>query len=182
MQEKAPSSKLRAKPGRRTRSLYARLILLNIRTDKKRVAVTVVSIAGCCTLLVAGFTMRSAIIGAIDRQYTDVTTYDARIIYDPAASETAHDEVLAILDSVGAEQMELYYDMIPCSGSDGKLSSCELICGDLSEMDRFYIRRDAATDDLMPTDGEGAFIYSRLSETSNLSPGDSLTARAQRAA
>lgn len=175
MQEKAPSSKLRAKPGRRARSLYARLILLNIRTDKKRVAVTVVSVAGCCTLLVAGFTMRSAIMGAIDRQYTDVTTYDAQIRHDPTASDTARGEILEILDSVGAERTELHYDIIPCSGPDGKLSSCELICGDLAEMDRFFIRRDAATDELLPADGEGCFIYSRLSETTGVSQGDSLT-------
>ncbi|MDO5458490.1 MAG: hypothetical protein Q4F32_02505, partial [Eubacteriales bacterium] len=43
------------------KSLYSRLILRNMRTDSLRVAVTTVSIMGCCLLLVCGFNLKFAI-------------------------------------------------------------------------------------------------------------------------
>ncbi len=42
--------------------LYSRLILRNIRSDLRRVIVTVVSVAGCCALVVVGLTLRLSLI------------------------------------------------------------------------------------------------------------------------
>ena len=100
MQEKAPSVRKKEGGGKKALSLYWRLVLLNMQTDKKRVAVTVASIAGCCALLLAGFSMRSSIIDALNRQFEEVTLFEVRINYDKEVSEPEYTSSNSVIYSV----------------------------------------------------------------------------------
>ncbi|MBQ7153793.1 MAG: FtsX-like permease family protein, partial [Clostridia bacterium] len=72
MQPKAPGVK-KGTGGKRTfLPLYSRLILMNMRTDIKRVIVTIVSIMGCCMLILIGFTLRTAITSTTVRQFDEI--------------------------------------------------------------------------------------------------------------
>lgn len=174
MQEKAPSAKQRARNGKGKLSLYARLILLNIRTDKKRVAVTVVSVAGCCALLVAGFTMREGIVEAIDRQYGSIVRYDYRVEFSREAAETAVPAAREALSRIGAECVTV------CTGnrllsSEGRLTARVLLCGELDEMERFYARQDLRTAAPLPADPEGVWIDYKLADLNGFQAGDTVT-------
>ena len=175
MQEKAPKVRKAARSGRSTRSLYARLILLNMSTDKKRVAVTIASVMGCCTLLVTGFALRSSVRGAIDRQFSDVTVYDAKVVYDPAVSDHAGEEAAEILGGIGAEWTEFSDRSFFYKADDGGLISGELLCGNLSELDHYFCRRGAAAGETMTDQGEGLFLNKRIAELLGVGTGDRLT-------
>ena len=174
MQEKAPSVRQGKSKGNKVLPLYWRLVILNMLTDKKRVAVTVVSVAGCCTLLVAGFTMRSGVMGALDGQFREISVYDAKIAYSSEISETAGQEIAAALEDAGAGYTEIL-DKSVAFKAEGKISAGELICGDLSEIDSFFIRKSPETGELLPASDDGIFIHEGVADAEGLSVGDTLT-------
>ena len=174
MQEKAPSA--RQAGGRWTRklSLYARLIVRNILTDKKRIAVTIISVAGCCALLTTGFTMRRGILEAVERQFDRITRYDYAVTFsgdaDGDAIPSARSALEALGTSTAAIRMETQIYSI-----GGNLSGGVLFCGDLEEMQPFVSRLDAATLDNLPTQPEGIWLSFKIAEVNGLAAGDSVT-------
>ena len=78
-------------------SLYNRMILLNIRSDLGRVIVTIISIAGCCSLIVIGFTLKTSIAGCIARQMSDYIHYDGIIKLNTSLYEDASLGISAVL-------------------------------------------------------------------------------------
>ncbi len=175
MQEKTPDIRHKKRQAdRSTLSLYSRLILRNMRSDKKRVAVTVISVAGCCALLVAGFTMRQSVIKALNAQFDEVSSYDLQIRFDPEAAPEAQARLETILADAGTDWMSLH-TATQVFSSQGKLLSAKLLCGDLAELDRFYARLDPEKDKSLPLDGEGVWIHQRTAEMNGLSTGDTIT-------
>ena len=174
MQEKAPPAR-KSKKTKSSRSLYTKLIFLNMSLDKKRVAVTIASVAGCCILLVTGFSLRASILEAIDREFKDVVTYDSMVEFDPRSSAYPEESMEKIMKEEGVSYIHLLDASVMFRGDDGILRNAELICGDLSGLDDFFVRRDAATGELLPSEAEGIFLYKKLAEIMKLKPGDTIT-------
>ena len=152
-----------AKAGKRRLSLYSRLVLLNIRTDIKRVLVTIVSVAGCCTLVVIGFTLKYAVSKCMENQYTDVVAYDGRIGYDYGG------DLEEKLRSSDVEHVSLYDGNVTFRVQD--IDMGELLCGDIAAIEGMYRLNDWETGEpLAPTD-EGIFIQRRLAEIYDLTVG-----------
>lgn len=173
MQERTPSVRMKKGGRKKALSLYWRLALLNMLSDKKRVAVTVASIAGCCTILVAGFSIRSGILGALDKQFDAVGVWDIRAEYDPSVSGVTQAQIEAILRSAGAEWTQLRIDQVPI-GANGKMDSRELLCGTLKELDRYYARLEPGSGEAMPLSDEGVFVTLRTAEIYDLQPGSEM--------
>ncbi len=164
MQQAVPKGKKgSAKGGKRLLSLYSRLILLNIRTDLRRVIVTIVSAAGCCALIVIGFTLKAAVNGAVKNQYSSVVHYDAKVQY------AYGEEIEAELKKSGAECVPLYDVFITYRIKDNQVG--ELLCGDIEAIESMYRLNDWRTKDpIEPTD-EGILIQRRLAEIDKLDVG-----------
>ncbi len=164
MQQAVPKGRKKsAKRGKAALSLYSRLILLNIGTDLKRVIVTVVSVAGCCALVVIGFTLKSAVNGAVKNQYSSVVHYDAKVQFEYG------DEIKEALEESGAECVPLYDAYITYRITDNQVG--ELLCGDIDAIESMYRLNDWHTKDpIAPTD-EGILIQRRLAEIDNLGIG-----------
>ena len=173
MQEKLPAGKKNAAKGKRTGSLYTRLILLNMRSDLKRVAVTIVSVAGCCMLLVVGFTMRSAISNSIDKQFNKIFAYDEKLVFDPGVSESTEAELEAILNGAGTEWIELQDSYYSVKGTDS-LEAAQLLVVDPESFGDFMILRDWKTDELMEVPENGVLVHKRYAETTGLGVGDEI--------
>ncbi len=164
MQQAVPKGKkTSAKGGKRLLSLYSRLILLNMRTDLKRVIVTIVSAAGCCALIVIGFTLKAAVNGAVKNQYSSVVHYDAKVQYEYG------EEIEAELKRSGAECVPLYDVYITYRITDNQVG--ELLCGDIDAIESMYRLNDWKTGGpIAPTD-EGILIQRRLAEIDGLGIG-----------
>lgn len=164
MQQAVPKGrKGSAKGGKRLLSLYSRLILLNIRSDLKRVIVTIVSAAGCCALIVIGFTLKAAVNGAVRNQYSSVVRYDAKVQY------AYGEEIEAELVRSGADCVPLYDAYITYRITDNQVG--ELLCGDIESIESMYRLNDWETGGpIAPTD-EGILIQRRLAEIDNLTVG-----------
>ncbi len=150
--------------------LYTRLILLNMRTDLKRVIVTIVSVAGCCALIVTGITLRGAIIGSVDRQYNDIVAYDISVKFDPNASEETAAKIENALKSAKTEYTGICLTSVTYRITE--LRGAELICGDIDEINKFHHLSDQSTGKPLFATNEGVLIQSRISEIYGLSYGD----------
>ena len=119
------------------KSLYTRLILLNMTSDMKRVVVTIVSIAGCCILMMVGFSMKFAMDRVPDQQYGRVMTYDAELLFDSEISPTAQKDLSDMLDSLGATYIVVNRTSMLYEIPDG-MTACTAITADQEEIRDFY--------------------------------------------
>lgn len=173
MQDKTPPVKKKsAGSGKNGKSLYSRLIIRNMLSDKKRLVVTIVSIAGCCALLTAGFTMRTAVLKALDAQFDNVAKYDFSVTFEPEGG--AYDELSELLDKSGADWVPVYTANSTFS-TEGRLMASTVISADLKELDRFYSRVDIETGEVITEDGDGVWINQRAAEIYGISAGDAVT-------
>ncbi|MBQ2202518.1 MAG: ABC transporter permease, partial [Clostridia bacterium] len=148
--------------------LYARLILRNIRSDWKRVTLTVVSILGCCAMIGIGFTLKSAVNNCTERQDSEILAYDASVEYQSYAEE----EMQSIFDSAGVDSIKLYRTEVIVETESMGLAT--LLCGNMNEIHSMHRLLDWKTGQpLSPTD-EGVYIYQRLAETEGLSVGSEI--------
>lgn len=173
LQGKVPLKKWKSSRINRSTSLYGRLVLLNILSSKKRVTVSIVSIAGCCTLLVAGFTLKYSVRKAIDNQFSSIQNYDLQFEFDSKIS-SSEQKIQDILNEAGTEwtetgQKTIYYD------AGGKISATTLICGDISEFLYFYNAVDVDTGKQISDDGTGIWIFNRAAEINHFSTGDEIS-------
>ena len=164
MQSPVPKGRKKASQAKKhLLSLYSRLVLLNIRTDIKRVLVTVVSVAGCCTLVVIGFTLKYSIDKCMENQYTSVVQYDGRIRFDYGG------DIEEVLRSSGVAYVSLYNGNVTFRIRDVDMG--ELLCGDIAAIENMFRLNDWETGEpLAPTD-EGIYIQRRLAEIYDLAVG-----------
>ena len=150
-------------------SLYFRLIVTNILRDWKRVTVTIVCVAGCCALVVIGFTLRTAVQGSLRNQYTSIVNYDKLIRFGTKESETAGEDIAAALSEAGCEHTAVYDTYISYRVTD--IQAAELLCGDISGIDDMYHLRDWQTGAPIPPTDDGILIQRRIAEIYGLDVG-----------
>ncbi|SCW68128.1 FtsX-like permease family protein [Ruminococcaceae bacterium YRB3002] len=174
MHDKMPVTKRKGKKSKTKGSLYGRMIIFNIINDKKRVAVTIASIAGCCTLLVAGMTMKYSITKALDSQFSDIECYDMKVLFDRKVSETAEEDIKKILDEAGTRYVA-YMDVEQAYNINDEMDSTELICGDLDVMSDFFCRLVPDSKTQINGQGDGVWVRQKTAEVYNLKEGDEIT-------
>ena len=174
LQGEDPSQKRKKARRSPRRGLYTRLIFRNVLTDLRRVLVTTVSIAGCCMLLVGGFTFKYAIERVNPRQFGQVIRFQAEVYFDPEVPGVA-EELARVLG-----EKKLPHVLVRKAGlvlkTGESLSSATAIVAEAGSLDGFYGLQDAADGrDIQPTD-EGILIPNRMSTYLDLKPGDSVSA------
>ena len=95
--------------------------------DPRRIIVTIVSIAGCCALLVIGFTVQRSIIASNKEQYERIVKYDYHIKYNSSLNTKIEKQIEDVLDSYNVEYLRSAYLSQPIITND-KLSLTNLIC------------------------------------------------------
>ena len=163
MQARIPQgAKKSAGGGKHALSLYSRLILLNIRSDLRRVIVTVVSVAGCCALIVIGVTLRTGLLGSLDRQFGDITDYDWRVSFASEESEQAQEKIEEVLRDAGADFVPLHFANITYRISDMQIA--ELFVCDVDDIQESYHLRDWKSGEVMTATDNGILIQRRVAE------------------
>ena len=175
MQESVPGIKKKSSNNKHAGkgSLYAKLILFNMLTDKKRVIVTIVSIAGCCTLLVAGMTMKFAVQETIDNQFSKIEVYNLKVMFDSAVSENAETEIGNILNDSGVTHAAVLDNSVSYE-ANGTVRIAELICGDMEQINEYFIRSDPKTGTRITEAGDGLWVHNKFAKTNAVKVGDEI--------
>ena len=155
------------------KTLYSRLILLNMATDLRRVIVTTVSIAGGCLLLVIGFTLRYGISGVTPRQFGEIVTYEADIFYNADVNPNAAEEIAAILDQNGLPHAKVRKESTVFDG-DG-LEALTLIAAEPGTLEGYYTLREIDTGLPLEPPESGALVPRRFWECYGVDVGESAT-------
>ena len=165
MQPPVPAGRKKAGSGKKPLlSLYSRLILLNMRSDIRRVLVTIVSVAGCCALVVIGFSLKYAVSGSLEKQYPGISDYDARLRTDFLAVETEGQ-----IQDMGLEGIPLMDTMMTYRVTD--LQAGQLYCGDIEKISGYFHMRDWRTGELFTGAEDGVLIPRRIAEMYDLEVG-----------
>ena len=174
MKEKMPSYKVKASPSKhKGSSLYSKLIMRNMRNDARRIFVTIISVAGCCILLVIGFTMKSGIMDALEIQYNKLLKYDQIVVFSEE-SETAEREIQDALQKDNVKYTKAYYRQTAFS-TGRELMSGSVICADRNELDELFALTDLNTGKPLAVADDGLYITRRISKHYHIAPGDTIT-------
>ncbi len=156
-------------------SLYSRMILLNMRTDIRRVAVSVVCIMGCCTLMMVGFTLKFDIDRTCPVEYERITQYSKRIRFDPERSETAGEELGKILSEEGFRYISgRYEEKVPIE-ANGFYSIGMIVCLDPEDAALAYSFYDPVTRKPITLPEHGLLVMRHYTDEYGAGPGDPLT-------
>ena len=144
--------------------LYSRLILRNMWTDRVRVLVTIVSIAGGCVLMTVGFTLYFGISGVTDRQFGGIQTYEAEVFYDTGENGNAEAEIEALLEQDGLQHIRVrkkdgVFEV------DGTLDALTLIVAEKGSMDGYFDLRSIETSEKLDLSDEGVLVPRRFWES-----------------
>ena len=152
--------------------LYFRLIVRNIMTDSMRVVVTIVSVAGCCVLMVVGLTFSSNLSLTVTRHFQDIIRYDHELAFDPEISASAEMEMRDLLEEGQYSYVGLYSDSAAYT-IDDTYGQTQLICGDPSAISRF-LHLTSVDGKAVQLPEEGILLSHGLAEANDLREGDTL--------
>lgn len=175
MQESPPASfKSKNKNKSQKGSLYSRLIMRNIITDKSRIIITIVSIAGSCVLLMIGFTLRNNIKDAVKVQFDEINKYKYTLSFDPNDSKDNGNEFRELLDENGISYVDVLSE--PCFVKIGEdYDADNIVTAQSEDIYEAYGLRDADTFEPISLPESGVIIPRRLAEAHNMKEGDSIT-------
>lgn len=153
-----------------------KVTMRNFFRYKKRVLMTIVGIAGCTALLMAGFGIRYSITSILDLQFGELFVYDVVSVtsgdLDDAAKENLEEEVLAI-DGVNSA---MYFSgrTVDSVGEDTLVSTTVVTPQRTGGMRQYIVLRDKQTKETIPLTSNGAVINEKLAELLNVQAGDSI--------
>ncbi len=154
-------------------SVYSLVIVRNMFSERRRILVTIVSMAGCCLLLMVGLTMRYAVTRVMERQYGTVLLYDASIRVNPEKNEKALQELEALVEREGMTCLTSYEkDHLFMAGSS--ISSCTVIIPQQEGIEEFYRLRDERSGEALPLPETGVLIPSHIGAGLGIAPGDGM--------
>lgn len=153
-------------------SLYSKLILRNILDDKARVIVSTAIVAFCCMLIGIGISFKLAFTGMVDNQQDDVNRFDLRMDMGDTVTDKQRAELIAILDSNGADHTEaVYKSLLFDTGST--VTGLNVIAGNPDTLADYYgVKLDGKAVSI-PSDG--VLVPVRMSEIYGYQPGDSIS-------
>lgn len=153
-----------------------KVTMRNFFRYKKRVLMTIVGIAGCTALLMAGFGIRYSITSILDLQFGELFVYDAVSVtsgdLDETAQEELEDQVLAI-DGVDSA-MYFASRTVDSVGEDTLVSTTVVVPQRTGGMRQYIVLRDKDTKETIPLTSNGAVINEKLAELLDVQVGDNI--------
>ena len=155
-------------------SFTRKVTVRNLFRYKKRIFMTILGIAGCTALTMAGFGIYSSISVILDKQYSEIFNYDLIVVLDSDAGEYTLETVDKALeeDENTTENVELYMKSLSYKGiGDTSL----VVAKDTTKLADVVKFNDRVTGDPLELTDDGVIITERFSELSGLSAGDEFT-------
>lgn len=155
-------------------SFTRKVTVRNLFRYKKRIFMTILGIAGCTALTMAGFGIYSSISVILDKQYSEIFNYDLIVVLDSDAGEYTLETVDKALeeDENTTENVELYMKSLSYKGiGDTSL----VVAKDTTKLADVVKFNDRVTGNPLELTDDGVIITERFAELSGLSAGDEFT-------
>ncbi|MBQ7874643.1 MAG: FtsX-like permease family protein [Oscillospiraceae bacterium] len=152
-------------------SFTHKVTVRNLFRYKKRIFMTILGIAGCAALTLAGFGLYSSISVILEKQYSEIFNYDLIVALDTDAGKKAVNEVMTELDKndISEENLGVYMMTAEYKG----ISEVSLVVTDDPEaMGEMVLFRERESGEIYELDDEGVIITELFAELADLSVGD----------
>lgn len=176
------------KPGKRVfleyiRPLWSRLsftwkvTMRNLFRYQRRFWMTVIGIGGCTALIVTGFGLHDSIFSILNRQFDELSLYDATVGLDPDADPDARAVVENYLTASGSvEEYLISSQSMAEASTDGPAYDVFLFAvKDMEEFTRFIDLRHRLDSEPVALPDDGVIITEKLSELLDVRAGDVIT-------
>lgn len=156
----------------------------NIFRYKKRLFMTIIGIAGCTALTLAGFGLKNSISDIIVKQFDQIMLYDYKVTVTGNASSDNNSEVFDIAGKYDSKCISYFEKFVDTYNDSGDVYNAYIICPDISpENDSFrqlffsLHSREKDPDDreYYSLSEDSVIITEKLSSKLNLKTGDSIS-------
>ena len=165
------------KPIWRRLSFTWKVSMRNLFRYQKRFWMTVIGIGGCTALIVTGFGLHESIFDVLDKQFDEISLYDATVGLDEDLTEEQKQGIEDYLDGEEAveDYMFTYQQMMDASTTGTSYDVYLFAVDDVEEFGRFVDLRHRSDHAPVELDGSGVVIDEKLSELLGASVGDTIT-------
>ncbi len=151
----------------------------NILRYKARFLMTVVGVAGCTALMLAGFGLKSSISGITDKQFGEIQTYDMLAVLHGDGTFHQKQDVLDFVleqDEVSGAMLELQTSITADNtGGGNEQSDVYLVVpSSIEDMREFIHLHERESGNEIELTNEGAVITEKLADNLGVSAGDSI--------
>lgn len=158
-------------------NFFSKVTVRNLFRYKKRLFMTLLGVAGCTALMLAGFGLRDAISSIVPKQYGEVFKFNAMIILDENTKARERTEVLDILrqDTNVQDTLNVRIKNYE-AGYNGDWQKVNLIVpGDQDRLKEFISVHKRKGKKPIELSGNGVVIGEKLAKTLDLHMGDKMT-------
>lgn len=158
-------------------SFIFKVTFRNLLRYKSRFFMSVLGIAGCTALLVAGFGLQYSISSIVDLQFGGIFTYDAAVAFDTDSDEEALAELEALIDANETVTSHMgAYQTIKEVYSDSKtVSDCYIVAPeDINELGSYINLRERRSGLKLYIPEDGAIINEKLANVLGVRVGDNI--------
>lgn len=149
----------------------------NLFRYKKRFWMTVIGVAGCTSLLIAGFGISDSLNAIITKQYEDIFHYDLMTVVteEDALTQGAVQEYLFGNPSVFSDSLAVSIQSTRQEAEGGDVDVYLMIPKDLSSFGSFVDLHERVSRKATPLQEDGIIITEKLAKTLGIQAGDSIT-------
>ncbi len=151
-------------------SFMHKVTLRNLFRYKKRFFMTVLGIAGCCALLLAGFGLNDSISDIVPRQFGAIYHYDASVTAKSKHIEETLDQIRALSGVEDVCDLEMMAITVNYDNKD--VAGFLNIVSDPSAFETFMTFIPMSKNSKTELDNDGAFISIKTAEKLNAKVGD----------
>lgn len=159
-------------------SFTSKVTARNIFRYKARFLMTVLGVAGCTALIVAGFGLKDSINDVINKQFSDIFLYKGMIVPQNKGSEEDLQELTKFVEGYkGVDKTVLFnYAVDEIEGQDGSNVELDVFTPQSSaEMKKLINLHTRTTKQDIPLTDDGVVISEKLSNILNVNIGDNIT-------
>ena len=149
----------------------------NLFRYKKRFWMTVIGVAGCTSLLIAGFGISDSLNAIITKQYEDIFHYDLMTVVteEDALTQGAVQEYLFDNPSVFSDSLAVSIQSTRQEIKNGEADVYLMIPKDLSSFGSFVDLHERVSRKATPLQEDGIIITEKLAKTLGIQAGNSIT-------
>lgn len=158
-------------------NFFSKVTIRNLFRYKKRLFMTLLGVAGCTALMLAGFGLRDAISSIVPKQYGEVFKFNAMIILDENAKAQERAEAMEVLrqDTNVQDTLNVRIKNYE-AGYNGDWQKVNLIVpGDRDRLKEFISVHKRKGKKPIELSGNGVVIGEKLAKTLDLHMGDKMT-------
>lgn len=147
----------------------------NLFRYKARLLMTVIGIAGCTALLLAGYGLQYSITSIVDKQYGDIFKYDAIVAVDKDADDDDYAEILdeCFSDGIASDKMIAFQETVDIKSSSEELETYLFVPDDPSELESFIDLHERKSRERISL-GDGVVLGEKLARLLGVTAGDSV--------